>query len=793
MKNLKIAFRSLFRKGRHNGMRILSLGVGLAVALILVAKIYFEQSYDRFYPDVDRIYRLVENFNMNDGETHEHGAVSGGVAPGMQAEVPGVEVATRLTYLEGGDVTFTTPDKIRYTAGNVMFGDTNVFKVLSRPVLFGVPENVLSHSGGAMISRSLAEKLGGIDQVNGLKLVLDKNSWAEINVEGVFEDIPENSHLRYDILVSIEGLPKWSRERWVGNDRYLTYVRLAPGVTPESLKPAIRDMFERHVDMEELKKAGIELEYGMKPLLEMHAKYESVGNLVKMLAILAFALLFTAVMNYILISISSIVNRAKEVAVRKSYGASERNIHSIVVSETLVHMFLALLLAVFLVFLGRDLIRQLLDVSAGTLLFSEGALLLLIICVLVFGATAYVPGLLFARIPVASVFRNFRESRRIWKLGLLFLQFVAVGLLVCLLLVVGRQYHFMMNDNPGYAYERLAYSDISAVDSTRRYKLVEEIQRLAPVEMVTTSYMLPIGPNFSGNNIQLPNDNRNLFNIIDQYYCGNGYLEMLAVPVIEGRSFTENVDNSEEIMVNRAFVEKMQQFADWSDGAVGKYIWVSEHSGNGSVEYFRICGVFENYRIGSLVDLDERPTVLFYRKRPSSILAVKFKTLTPETLMEVRSTLNTLVPDQDLQLDVYSALIEDVYSDARKFRDQVMIGGSITLIIALIGLIGYTNDEINRRRKELAIRKVNGAILKDILSLFLGDIMKIAIPAILIGSVGSYFVAEHWQQQFAAKIPLSWWLFLSGAALVVLVIIVCVVYRVCRAVNDDPVNSLKAE
>ena len=167
----------------------------------------------------------------------------------------------------------------------------------------------------------------------------------------------------------------------MGNDRYLTYVRLAPGVTPESLKPAIRDMFERHVDMEELKKAGIELEYGMKPLLEMHAKDENVGNLVKMLAILAFALLFTAVMNYILISISSIVNRAKEVAVRKSYGASERNIHSIVVSETLVHMFLALLLAVFLVFLGRDLIRQLLDVSAGTLLFSEGALLLLIICV----------------------------------------------------------------------------------------------------------------------------------------------------------------------------------------------------------------------------------------------------------------------------------------------------------------------------------------------------------------------------------------------------------------------------
>mgnify|MGYP001335099798 CR=1 FL=1 len=137
-----------------------------------------------------------------------------------------------------------------------------------------------------------------------------------------------------------------------------------------------------------------------------------------MLGILAFALLFTAIMNYILITISSIVNRTKEVAVHKSYGASETNIHSMVLSETLVHMVCSIMVSIFLIFLCRDIIYDLLDVSVETLLLSKGALVLLGVCVIVFLG----PGCLFARIPVAAAFRNFRESRRVWKLCLLFLQ-----------------------------------------------------------------------------------------------------------------------------------------------------------------------------------------------------------------------------------------------------------------------------------------------------------------------------------------------------------------------------------
>ena len=744
MRNLNIAIRSLFKKGRHNVMKIISLSVGLSVALVMIAKIYFEQSYDTFYPDADRIYRIYENYSMN-GKEEDYYQVSGAVAPAMRSEIPGVEDATRLTYIGGDNTLFTTPDKQRYSARYIMMADSNVFDIFPVPILSGNPKVVLAKPWYAMISRSLAEKMGGIEKVEGLTIIPDENPGLEVTIGGVFEDLPQNASLRYDMLVAMSGMDPESLNNWLGNDRYAGYVRLSPGVTPDSLTPAIHDMTLRHHDQEALRKSGYELTYTLRPLLDLHSKAGEVKNMVMMLGILAFALLFTAIMNYILITISSIVNRTKEVAVHKSYGASETNIHSMVLSETLVHMVCSIMVSIFLIFLCRDIIYDLLDVSVETLLLSKGALVLLGVCVIVFLVTGLVPG----------------------------------------------QHAYMVNSDPGYSYDRLAYCSISAIDSTTRYKVLDEVMRLPEVEAVSTSYSLPFW-SMSGNNIALPESEKELFNIADQYWVSNGFLDLMEIPVIEGRSFTENIPVSDEVMVNRAFVEKMKEFVDWPDGAVGKSIYISEHDRYGS-KYYTICGVYENYIMGSLIDMDARPSVLFYRQRPSAHLLVKFHRMTPDAVGKVNERLKELMPDQEPKLTVYSVQMVDLYSSSRKFRDEVMIGGLITLIISLIGLIGYTNDEVNRRRKELAIRKVNGATMKDILRIFLKDVLRIALPAILLGCGISYFVAEHWQQQFVEKIPLSAWIFLAGALFVCLVVLICIVYRIWDVANEDPVDSLKSE
>ncbi|WP_282194637.1 ABC transporter permease [Alistipes ihumii] len=788
MRNLNIALRSLFKQGRHNVTRIVSLSVGLAVALILIAKICFERSFDSFYPDVERVYRLVEYGSMNEGDPFESSQTPGAVAPAMKEEVPGIEAATRLTYVTGEGTRITAGDKRRYLADNVLMADSCLFDVLPRPVLSGDPKKVLARPGYAMISRSLAERLGGIDRVEGEVLVPVDDPGSRWIVGGVFEDVPENSHLRYDILVSLEGMAEWSRNNWVGNDRYLGYVRLAPGVTPEGLDPAIRRMIDKHIDSEEMRKAGASLLFSMKPLREMHAGTSDVRNMFVMLTILASALLFTAMMNYILIALSSLAGRSKEIALHKSYGASGSDVLRLTMTETLLHMAVSVVLAIVLIFLCRGLIEDLLGVSPETLLLSEGAVVLLGVCAAVFLVTGLVPGILFARIPVTSAFRRSMESRRIWKLSLLFLQFAAAGLLVSLLIAIGRQHRFMLDSDPGYSFDRLAFCPVSGQDSAARVRIVEEIGKLPEVERVSSCSCLPLH-GMAGNHIMLPGSDWECFNVADQYAVGGGFLELMEIPLVDGRFFTEDVSGSTEIMVSRSFVERMKDFADWTDGPVGKMISITEHE---PCDY-TICGVYENYRIGSLNGMDSRPSVLFYDSKPSPMLLIKLRAVTVRAVDRVREKLQELMPDGDSQLTLYSSAMANLYGDSRKFRDQVLIGGIVTLLISLIGLIGYTDDETSRRRKELAVRKVHGATLREILRIFLSDILRVALPAVVLGCAVSFFVSEFWMRQFAEKAPLSLWIFVAGGAGVGLVVTACVIYRTWKAAGEDPVRNLKSE
>lgn len=786
MKNLEIAVRSVFKKGRHNGIKILSLGVGLAVGLVLIAKVYFEQSYDDFFPDGDRIYQIQEMVER-DGTLAEYGQVSGAIAPGMKEEIPEVEVATRFTSIED-EAVFTTSDKKKYFA-NFVLADSCLFDVFPRRILIGNAKEILSRPMYVMVSQEIADKIGG--DVVGKTFEVDEAPGRVLTIGGVFETIPENSHLDYDILVSMPSIGKFmwdGTHNWVGNDRYQGYVKLLPGVAPESIKPGIRRMQEKNQPLEEMKKAGVDLSYGLRPLSELHSGDSGVKRMMVLLSLLAFTLIFTATMNYILVVISSIVNRSKEVAVHKCYGATGRNIHSMVLSETLVHLLISLLLAVFLIFVFQGTVESLLDVSLGALFFSEGSLLLVGICVVVFLATGLIPSYLFTRIPVASAFRSFRENRRLWKLILLFLQFVFTGFLVTLLVIIGKQYTFMVNDNPGYSYDKLAYCSLAGVDSTARQKVIDEVMRLPEVAKTSTFSQLLLG-GVSGNNISLPGDDRELFNIADLYWVANGYLDLMEIPVVDGRSFTEDVSTSDEVMVSRSFVKKMELLVGWKDGVIGKSILVTEHSDNN--QPFTICGVYEDFRVGSISAQDDRPTVMFYGKKWNPYLMVKYHELTPDAMRNTQDVIKRLLPDKEIVLNAYRVEMVDQYSDSRKFRDAVLIGGIVTLLISLIGLIGYVNDELNRRRSELAIRKVNGATLREILTLFLREITWIALYALAIGGGIAYFTALKWQDQFAEKIPLAWYIFV-GCGLSVLLVILSVACMNCwRAANENPVNCLK--
>ena len=579
MKNLNIALRSLFKKGRSNGIKILSLGVGLAMGLVLISKVCFERSFDKFYPDSDRIYRLHENI-IRDGEYKSYGQVSGGVATAMQVEIPEVEKATRLTYIGGDKELFKTQDGNRYSARYVVMGDTNVFDLLPRPILIGDPKETLSRPGYVMISNRIAKLLGGAEQAVNKEFEFESSPGQTYTIGGVFEDVPENSHLRFEIVASLEGMSKWSRENWLGNDRYLGYVKLYPGTDPESLTTAIREMQGRHCDLEEVKKAGIDLTYSLVPLMDMHSNSDEVKSMNSLLGFLAFVLIFTAAMNYVLIVISTLINRTKEVAVHKCYGASDKNLFGMIMSETCLHMLISLLLAAFLIVLFRTKTEELLGATLGALFSTQTIVILIGVCIVIFFITGLIPTYMFLRIPVAAAFRNFKESRRYWKLCLLFIQFLATAYLVALLSVINKQYDYMVNVDPGYAYEKLAYCSTQGVEESVRNTAIEELRKIPEVDKVSACYDLPIS-GMSGNNVSLPGGDRELFNIADMYWVKDDFFSLMEIPVIEGEVFRSDGSASNKVMVSRSFVEKMEQVAGWTGSAIGKNVIITEHSQNG--------------------------------------------------------------------------------------------------------------------------------------------------------------------------------------------------------------------
>ena len=776
-------------------IKVLSLGIGLAVGIVLIAKVFFELSYDSFYKDIDRVY-CIRTWYSQHGDEHDYGQVSGAVSVGFMEEVPGVEVGTRTTYVFNGD-TYLDEDGNKLKA-TLVCADTCFFKVFDRPILAGNPVKILGKWGGVMVSRSFAEKIlrsaqDDISTVIGRQIYNEDMAGLKLPIEGVFEDFPKNGSLDYDILLAIETYGKQSTDNWLGNDRYKGYVKLMPGVDPNTLTDAIRKMQEAHQPLAQIEAQGTSLRYFLKPFSTLHTSDPEVKSQVILLSIVAALLILISLLNYILIVISSLVKRSKEVGVRKCYGAEGKHIYGMLSKEALLHIVLSLAIAAVIIFAGRGIVENLLGVPFTTLLVPQSILAIAAVLVFVLVISIVVPAELYQRIPVYAALKNYTENSRNWKLGLLGVQVLINVFLVVMMLIIGRQYQKVSNADTGYDYKNLYYFDLFDGDRQAQVRAVETLRSLPEVSRVAAAYNLPYrGSN--GDNIYLPGDDRELFNIADQYECSSDLFDLMGIRFLEGRAPRD----SSEIVVDEKFVQKMAEFIDWSDGVVGKQIFVTGHDrtrDNSAVSYFTISGVYNNYLIGNLQGVDQRPSALFYGEigsMSSFMPHILFK-VRPDALEKVRGALNEALPDKEINIVSYEEEMRAAYADSKKMRNTMALGAVFSLLIALLGLIGFIKDESLRRSKEMAVRKINGATTQDILSVFAKDIMKLSAVMAVIACVAAYFVAHKWLEQFAEKVSLNPLYFIGGAVLVLLIVLGVVVVNCLSIARANPVESLKNE
>lgn len=779
-------------------IKVLSLGVGMAIAVILIAKVCFELSYDNVYKDIDRIYKIRTGAVMQ-GEDKDFGQVSGAIAPGFKAEVPGVLEATRFTSIFNSE-NFIIDDDGSKVAAEHLLADSCFFRIFNRQFLAGEPEKALrSWSGDVAISKTFAEKLGGVGAAVGKQVANEDNPNLKLTVCGVYEDFPKNGSIHADVILSIEAMSQRSLSNWVGNDRYVAFVKLAEGVDPASLKDAIHEMQKAHQPLEEMEKSGLTLWYFLSPLATEHSSRPEVRNLVFILSIIAALLLLVSIMNYVLVAISDVIRRAREVGVRKCYGAQPWDINKILLKETAWNLGVSLAVAALLIFAFRGAVESLLGVPVKDLVTPLSVWIIVGIVILVFLVSAVIPARMFTKIPISSAFRGYKESKRRWKISLLAFQFAINAVLVSLVLIVSFQYRKVLNADPGYNYSNLVYETFPSYDQTKMNAIAGALRSLPEVEAAELTYTMPF-EKASGNNVYLPGDDRELFNIADEYGASEGFFDMMGFRLVEGSV----PKGPNDVAVSKSFVTKMAAFADWSDGAVGKIVNISEH------DQVTICGVYEDYVIGDVTDMDERPSVRFcwnrdfYTEADKDVdkydwsglmhtIVIKLSEVTPAAMRKVEKTIREVAPDSDAEVKAYSETLVNMYDSTKQMKRTYELGALFALLIAVIGLISYVRDENYRRSAEIAVRKVNGAQSSEIVSMLVTDILKVAVFAVIIGDAGAWLVAHYWLQQFAVKIALNPLFFIAADIIVLAIIVSVIVIGSLRIAHTNPVESLKNE
>ena len=392
-------------------------------------------------------------------------------------------------------------------------------------------------------------------------------------------------------------------------------------------------------------------------------------------------------------------------------------------------------------------------------------------------------------------FRNYSENSRRWKIAFLGIQVLINVFIIALIIVLSLQYRKMVNADHGYDYQNTYSVAIFSNGYEAQQRVLEVLSTFPEVKAVGAAYNPPFVPP-SGDNVYLLGEDRELFNVSDGYEATESFFQMLDFDFVAGRAPCD----SSEVAVSESFVERMAEFADWSDGAVGKTFLITGHP-DGEIQFppFTISGIYRDVRMGIYNDLQERPSVYFHgvlgdgKSYMPYLIFKTYQKMDDSLSMRISHALSAALDGRQLPIVSWQEEIRSAYEDSRKIRNTLLIGSFFAMLIAMLGLVGFVRDETNRRSKEIAIRKINGATSADVHRLLVWDVLKFSLVMAAAGCVGSYFAATKMLQQFAERITLTPLLFI-GAAAVVLLIAFAVVLLCChRLAKTNPSQLLRNE
>ena len=801
---LLIIRRNLARNKAYTFINIAGLALGMAAFILISAYVRYEESYDRMHRDAEHIYRVESRFYKGEQLTDDWPTSTNGYAKALKDNFPAVTSFTRINWSNSERV--VRYGNIKFREEHVCYADTNFFSFFSYPLLKGDPATILKDANTMVISASAAKKyFGDQDPVGKILEVSTISKTLQCVVTGIFRDIPPNSTMQFNFLISWASSPPGQRDFWYQHESY-TFVRLQPGTDIPALEaqfPALAERYKSGPALKELKWA-----IHLAPLTDIHLtparqyEIEAKGNgrAVRFLHLMSFVILLIACVNYINLSTAKAIERAKEVGVRKVSGALPVQLVAQFLLESFLINVMALLCAVPLIWAANAWLPSFLGSTISYGMLSDPALYgyCALVFILSIAVSGLYPALVLARLKPVTILKgrySFSRGGIFLRKSLVTFQFAVSLILIAGTLAVYRQLMYMNSQELGVNINQVLV--IRAPVNTTDYlsktaQLKTSLQAIPGVKAVTGSGAIPgkaVGEFLANRRFTAPATEERTYEMLK---ADHDFIAAYNLEILAGRGFDRSrPSDSTGVVLNESAV---RQFGFASpEEAIGQKVWLEANPGRPD----EVIGVIKDYHQQSLQQ-NYTPLILFmdpaYRWIPTEYFSIKLQTgdMTG-TVAKVRQVWDQLFQESSFDYFFLDDYYDRQYKQERQFSRIFSVFSSLAVFIACLGLFGLTAYNTARRTKEIGVRKVLGATVGHIISLLTWESVRLILISCVAALPVAFLLITQWQQGYAFRAGLAWWQFAVPVLALIGIAVVTTGWLVFRAAVTNPSVTLKEE
>lgn len=784
---LKIAFRNIKRHKGFSFINIFGLAIGLSCSFLIFTYVFDELSYDRFHHDSDRIYRIISDFKSENFE--DRGLLTSYIlAKTLRENYPEKFQVTQIKLKES----IVNINSKSFGNERIIGADNSFFNMFTYQLIIGNPKTALNSPNEAIITDVAAIKYFGNSEAIGQTIQIDGSTYK---ITGIIKNNHQNSHFYFDVVFSLKSLSNYGDTRYLYN-YYSTYVKLPLSVPVSRLKNILTEYAEKNF-APLLANEGIRISLSCEPILDIHLHSDLNGpyganskiEYVYIFSVIAFLILTIACINYVNLTTAKNLNRAREVGIRKVVGSMRSQINKQFLLESVVFCWIAVGITLIIVKIYQPFFNNLIGKSLQlNYLRDPFTIIGFIMFATIIGVMAGIyPALYLSSFEPTKVLKDgshYGQNKFRLQSLLVVFQFTISVILMISTLVIYVQLGLVQKKDLGFNKEQVLVLHRGGALGRQKEVFKNNLLKHPDIINVAGTSSLP-GRDFSAWGTTPENVESSLLSI---YFCDYNFAETMGINIKRGRFFSEKIPSDERaIIINEKAVEEF----GWTENPIGKKIQLNVHG-----DYI-VIGVVKNFHYETLHNKLGKMGMLLTQGRyygGEKYLAIRYSSQNiADVINTIKKEWNSIIPNAPFD---YSFLDEDYYRLYRSEQQTQKISllfSILAILISALGMLGLVSFSVEKRKKEIGVRKVLGASVVSVELLLCKEFMKWVLLANIIACPIAYFVMNRWLNDFAYRAPLSAELFVIPGTLAFGIALIVVSVKVIRSAVSNPVEALRCE